>query len=265
MQPSELRRLIVRHRHVAPMLSVLLAATDARVKITDIEGGVVLDRDSRTVPADAQSERHPIAVEGKTVGWVEGPRPAGAVASVLSYACSRETDKRSLASEALDRYRELNLIYDLAERIAGSPHLADVAEVAVGEAGRLPSGGVGFLLLEAPTQGRLTPHPLDADGALFPDQPAGLGVVGAVFGGDPEIVNDVASDPRASEAERQIASLVAAPLKVEGVRLGVIGTASKDPVDFQAGDLKVLTAIAALTAPAVSQAQRYESATRGEE
>jgi adenylate cyclase len=265
MQSAELRRLIVRHRHVAPMLSVLLSATDARVHITDEEGETVLDRDSRSAPQDAPVERHPIVVEGATVGWVEGPRPAGAIAAVLSYACSRETDKRSLASEALDRYRELNLIYDLAERIATSPHVADVTAVAVAEAGRLPSGGVGFLLLESPTPGRLTPHPIDAGGALFPEQPATEGLLGAVFGGDPEIVNEVARDPRAGTAERGTSSLIAAPLKVEGVRLGVIGTASKEPIEFQAGDLKILSAIAALTAPAVSQAQRYESVARGDE
>jgi GAF domain len=265
MQSAELRRLIVRHRHVAPMLSVLLAATDARVHITDEDGETVLDRDSRSTPEDAPVERHPIVVEGATVGWVEGPRPAGGIASVLSYACSRETDKRSLASEALDRYRELNMIYDLAERIAASPHVADVTAVAVAEAGRLPSGGVGFLLLESPTPGRLTPHPIDDAGALFPEQPATEGLVGAVFGGDPEIVNEVAGDPRSGAAERGIASLIAAPLKVEGVSLGVIGTASKEPLEFQAGDLKILSAIAALTAPAVSQAQRYESVARGDE
>jgi len=270
MQPAELRRLIVRHRHVAPMLSVLLAATDARVHITDADGETILDRESRSDGGDAPVERHPIMIEGKPVGWVEGPRPAGAVASVLSYACSREADKRSLASEALDRYRELNLIYDLAERIAASPHLADVTAVAVAEAGRLPSGGVGFVLLETPGTGRLTPHPVGEDEEApdpspIPEIPAGEGILGAVFAGDPEIVNDVAADPRTGVAERLIASLVVAPLKVEGVRLGLIGTASTTPLEFQAGDLKILTAIAALTAPAVSQAQRYETATRGEE
>ena len=100
MQSAELRRLIVRHRHVAPMLSVLLASTDARVHITDADGETILDRDSKSADEDAGIERHPIVVEGENVGWVEGPRPSGAVAAVLSYACSRETDKRSLASEA---------------------------------------------------------------------------------------------------------------------------------------------------------------------
>jgi GAF domain len=264
MQSAELRRLIVRHRHVAPMLSVLLASTDARVHITDADGETILDRDSRSTGEDAEVERHPILVEGEIVGWVEGPRPSGAVASVLSYACSRETDKRSLASEALDRYRELNLIYDLAERIAGSPHLVDVTAVAVDEAGRLPTGGVGFLLLESPTPGRLTPHPIGED-ALFPEQSATDGLLGAAYAGDPEIVNAVASDPRAGATDRVAASLIVAPLKVEGARLGVVGTASKEPVEFQAGDLKILTAIAALTAPFVSQAQRYESVARGDE
>ena len=265
MQPAELRRLIIRHRHVAPMLTMLLASTDAKVHITDVDGETVLDRDSRSGADDPSIERHPIVVEGETVGWVEGPRPASAVASVLSYACSRETDKRSLASEALDRYRELNLIYDLADRIAGSPHLADVTTVAVDEAGRLPTGGVGFLLLESPTPGVLTPHPIGDEGALFPEQSARTGLLGAAYAGDPEIVNDVAADSRASTTDRVAASMIVAPLKVEGARLGVVGTASKEPVEFQAGDLKILTAIAALTAPFVSQAQRYESVARGEE
>lgn len=72
MEASELRRLIVRHRHVAPMLSVLLAGTNARLTITDTEGQIILDRQTGAAPPDAPTERHPIVVEGATVGWVEG-------------------------------------------------------------------------------------------------------------------------------------------------------------------------------------------------
>ena len=82
---AELRRLIVRHRHVAPMLSVLLAGTDARRRRSrDAEGEMILDR--RPDGAGAATARRaplPIVVEGETVGWVEGPRPAGAIAAVL--------------------------------------------------------------------------------------------------------------------------------------------------------------------------------------
>ncbi|CAN5483980.1 hypothetical protein BH20CHL7_BH20CHL7_01540 [soil metagenome] len=246
MEPAELRRLVVRHRHVAPMLSVLLASTNARVRITDSAGEVILDRQAGSAAADAPVERHPINVEGSTVGWVDGPRPAGAVAAVLSYAAAREADKRALAREALDRYRELNLIYDLAEQIGATLEVDAVAAVAVEEAGRLPSGGEGFIIL--------------ADG---PDgERLQAGILGAIFAGDAEIVNDVVSDPRATATERGTASLVAAPLRVRGERLGVIGTRSASPIEFHASDLKVLIAIASLAAPTLDQARTHEAALR---
>jgi hypothetical protein len=246
MDGAELRRLIVRHRHVAPMLSVLLAGTDARLRISDADGGTVLDRKVGSAPADAPIERHPITVEGATVGWVEGPRPAGAVAAVLSYALARETDKRALAREALDRYRELSLIYDLSEAIGATLSVDEVAAVAVEEAGRLPSGGAGFLVMrEGDDEGRLA-----------------SGILRAVLEGDAEIVNDVAGDARTSATERDLASLVAAPLKARGQRIGVIGASSPTPLEFRATDLKVLSAIASLVAPALAQAAEHEEAAR---
>lgn len=251
MEAAELRRLIVRHRHVAPMLSMLLAGTNARVTITDADGGMILDRQAGGDAADAPVERHPIRVEGTTVGWVDGPRPAASIAAVLSYAAARETDKRALAREALDRYRELNLIYDLADQIGATLEVDAVARVAVTEAGRLPSGGAGFLVMKDGSQV-----------TSLPGLTATAGILGSIADGDAEIVNDVASDPRATDEERGIASLVAAPLRVRGERIGVIGTASIEPVEFHASDLKVLSAIAALAAPTLDQAATHEAALR---
>jgi adenylate cyclase len=246
MEGSDLKRLITRHRHVAPMLAVLLAATNARVTISDDAGAVILDRQAGGGSSDAPTERHPITVEGSTVGWVEGPRPAGAIAAVLSYAAARETDKRALSREALDRYRELNLIYDLADQIGATLEVDAVAAVAVAEASRLPSGGEGFVVLRS-----------GSDAASLDS-----GVLGAIAADEPEIVNDVAADPRATDEERQWASLVAAPLRVRGERLGVVGTRSSSPVEYHASDLKVLTAIASLTAPTLDQAATHEEALR---
>lgn len=244
MESAELRRLILRHRHVGPMLSVLLAGTDARVTITDIDGEVILDRQSGTGVGAA--EQHPITVEGRTVGWVQGPRPSASIAAVLSYAASREADKRALAAEALDRYRELSLIYDLSESIGASLDLDEVVAVAVQEAGRLPSGGEGFVVLR--------------DGADA-DRLTG-GILGSILQGEPEIVNDVAGDPRASEAERGTASLVAAPLNVRGDRIGVIGASSPTRLEYRASDLKAISAIASLAAPAIAQATAHEASVR---
>jgi len=56
--------------------------------------------------------------------------------------------------------------------------------------------------------------------------------------------------------------LVAAPLRVRGERIGVIGTASSSPVEYKASDLKALTAIAALAAPTLAQAAAHEASLR---
>jgi GAF domain-containing protein len=258
METDELRRLIVRHRHVAPMLSALLAGTDARVMITDVDETVILDRQGGAEGQAATVERHPILVDGSPVGWVAGPRPAGAIATVLSYACAREADKRSLAREALDRYRELNLIYDLADQIGAVLEIDAVARVAVDEAGRLPTGGRGFVRLRADADAPLVVRPTGDD--PVPPVAPGSGILGAIAVGDAEIVNDVAGDPRANQAERGFASIVAAPLRVRGERIGIIGTLSTEPVEYHASDLRLLSAIASLTAPTLDQAATYEAA-----
>ena len=242
MMDLDLERLIVRHRHVAPMLSTLLGATHAAVRISDVDGRPILERDAAAIG----DERFPISVEGETVGWVEGPRPSASIAAVLSYAASRETDKRALAAEALDRYRELSLIYELAGSLGATLEVDAVASVAAEEAGRLPSGGEGFVVLRDGEDG---------------ERLSG-GLLGSIMEGDPEIVNDVPSDPRTSEAERGMASVVAAPLQVRGERIGVIGTASSSPVEYKASDLKALSAIAALAAPTLAQAAAHEASLR---
>jgi GAF domain-containing protein len=125
---------------------------------------------------------------------------------------------------------------------------------------RLPGGGVGFVLLGgSPGGGFTTPHGVPI-GSLI-DVGVGDGIVGSLGDREPEIVNDVAADPRASEDERELSSLMIAPLRARGSIVGVIGTATTEPHEYRAADLKVLAAIAALTGPAIDQAQARETGT----
>lgn len=237
----DLTRLVRRHRHVAPMLSALLGGTHAAVRITDAAGTTILERDVGRLAASP--ERFPVVVEGATLGWVEGDRIGRAVAAVLSYACAREADKRSLAGEALDRYRELNLVYDLAERLNVESDPAGITAIAEEEAARLVRDGVGRLR----------------------DTAAG-GILGAVAAsGTAEIVNGIAADARASDDERSYASLAAAPVTANGRPLGVLGALTASRHELTSADLKLLTAIALLVGPALERARSRPAAAAAAE
>jgi transcriptional regulator with GAF, ATPase, and Fis domain len=255
MAELDLARLIVRHRHVAPMLSALLSGTNAGVRISDAEGTVILEREANGIGF----EKFPIAVEGRTVGWVEGDRVGRAIASVLSYAVARETDKRSLAREALDRYRELNLVYELAERLSGELEVRGVAEIAVSEAARLPAGGDGFLLIADADGTFAAVDGAETSGVIRSIQ-LGEGILGAVAAtATAEEVNDVDTDPRSTPEERGFASLICAPIVARGRTIGVLGAGSIDRIEYQAADLKLLAAIAAIVGPALDQARAHEA------
>jgi hypothetical protein len=256
---SELRRLIVRHRHVAPMVSALLASVDAKVTIHDAEGAVILERGEAGHPADGTT-RHDVTVDGDVLGWVEGGRSTRGVAAVLSYAAARERDKRSLANEALERYRELSLIYDLAAVIGGSQEVEPVVATAVEELSRLPHDARGFLLLREGDELRAAPGS-DVSGSPVTQARVGVGIVGDVAAtAGSELVERTSADPRATEAERSGGSLVVAALRAGDATLGVVGaTATGGP--FRSADLKVVTAIAALAGPAIGRAMRGGSGT----
>lgn len=253
---NELRRLIVRHRHVGPLVASLLAGTDAQVTIRDAEGETILDRGGLGL-----GERFPIVAESQTIGSVEGGRTARVVAAVLSYAASRERDKRSLANEALERYRELSLIYDLAEALGSSRDEAAVGTAIEGQLARLPGAPQPFvLLLDGAGSARPAPGTTPADG-LGQVSP-GTGILGAALADDatPELVEDPAQDPRATDAERRGGSVLVAPLRLGGRTTGIAGAIAPAAVRYRAADLKVVTAIAALAGPALALAGRARTA-----
>ncbi|MEI7742641.1 MAG: GAF domain-containing protein [Chloroflexota bacterium] len=251
---SELTRLIVRHRHVAPMVSGLLAGIDTAITIRDTDGEAIIERGAPDGTHAGPGGRVEITVDGDLLGWVEGGRQARGVAGVLAYAAARERDKRSLANEALERYRELSLIYDLAAVIGGHDDVEAIVETAVTELSRLPGDARGFLLLFDGAD--LVPAPGDpGDDAVITDARTGHGIVGAVVAsGIGEVVEDASTDPRASASERASGSVVAVPLRAGDRTIGVVGaTAAGKP--FRAADLKVVTAIAALAGPAIGRSR----------
>jgi putative methionine-R-sulfoxide reductase with GAF domain len=258
MSSINLRKLLVRDKDVSSLITNLIAVLDSAIGIQDANGTLLLGHE-----AGAASQKHPLAVDNQLLGWVIGDEKAAAVAAIVSYIAKREYEKKSLAREVLDRYRELNLLYDVSEKMGASLQVATVATIAISEARRLVTSGGGAVLLDTPA-GVLTPV-VSLGEQYLPETgiPCNEGIVGSIVASArAEIVNDVRNDSRVSGPERAYASLLCAPLVARQRVFGLFVIGSAAPVTYTAADLKFLSTIASQAAPAIDHALLYERALR---
>lgn len=212
------------------LLNKLIDTIGVPVTIQDVEGRILLGASSHKL-----SEKHPVQLSGEVIGWVIGPEKAAAIASLLSHLATKELEKRTLANDLLDRYREITLLYDIAQKFTASLDLKEVARLVIEEARRLIAATSGILLLDNGTQ-KL--EILAAFGLTAPSPtafPLGKGIIGSVVAtGNGEIVNDVLSDPRFVTRQTPINSLICVPLKTKDKVIGAIELSSQTAVTYTA-------------------------------
>ena len=111
----------------------------APIGVWDAKGKLLLGEPITT------GERQRVITEGETLGWVTGEAWAAGVAVLLSYLAAKELAARALADEVLDHYREVNLLYNLSEKLTGLLEPAQLAEVVLKEAARLIQTSAGLV------------------------------------------------------------------------------------------------------------------------
>ena len=261
MTQKTLRRILSRRGDAAPFIDDLSHVADAPVAVWDADGNLLLG--PAIADPEEMPERHPVLCDGDVIGWTSGGESARPVASLLTELVAREAEKDELLDEILDLYRQINLLFNLSEKLAASLELGTVAGTTLDEASRLieATGGAVVLLdkgrelLPVATVGQGIPAQLDLESQS--------GIVSAVVAGTrAEIVNDVRMDRRYVEGEDSIRSLICAPLMSKNRVMGAIVIVSQVQVTYTAADLKLLNALGSQAAPAIENALLYEKTLR---
>jgi GAF domain-containing protein len=221
------------------VLRALYPDSIAACTITDATGQPVLGLEVALGAA-----REMVSVEGTVLGWVSGPQATG-VAALLTLLGNKELELKSLGAEVLDRYREINLFYNLSEKLSGLLEPAELADVILKEATRLIQAEAGFVaaLDAGPTLEVLA----NVSGALDPDQPLilGQGIIGSLAEqGKAEIIGDLPEAGRRFEGNPRWQAMLSCPLKSNQRVIGVMGLLSSTPNVYTAGDLKLLNTLA---------------------
>jgi GAF domain-containing protein len=225
---------------------VLIELLDPSVCIEDSNGNVL----HGTV---VDGERYPVEVSGELIGWVSSERGEMA-ARLLIQLAQQEVEKTELADEILDLYREVNLLYDLADKLASSLEMDITTEIIVAQVNRIISADHTIVVVSNqncdlqyfPT-GMTLPETLARQ--LLDNNSA-------------EIVDDVRADQRWIYAAEHIVSMAYTPLRSKERVVGLIVLTNEHPTTYRAADLKLLNTIAAQAAPAIDTALIYQRTTR---
>ena len=190
--------------------------------------------------------RHPIQLGVELLGWVGGGNKPALVASLLSYLANLEAEKKSLARETLDKYREISLLYSLTEKFSKNLDPEEIAISVLDEVKKIIKADNIYILTISEETGQL--EILVGAGPeyhLSLGLKPGEGIAGDIFQtGKAEILNDVMMDPRFIPGKVPVSSVMCAPLMIKDQVIGVMSVCSEKTVIYKAEDLKILCALA---------------------
>jgi adenylate cyclase len=253
-----LKRLLSK-KDLQTILHQLMEAIAVPLYIQDRAGNILLGEYQSQSP-----HQYPIELPEETLGWVAGAKEAQIIASLLSHLATKELEKKALAQETLDRYKEISLLYDLSEKITATLELQAVAELVLLEAKKLIQGSRGSVMLLNPDTRQLEQVAGFGQSATVSLE-LNQGILGSILAANVgEIINDVRTDDRWTIEEGKICSLIATPLKSQNRAIGVISISSETPVTYTAADLKLFSALAAGAASAIENALLHQHKLREE-
>lgn len=206
--------------------------------------------------AQVETKRAAILLDGEPAGWVCGGSDPGLLAGLLGYAATLENEKKTLAAELLDRYRELNLLYHLSEILSGSPDPEAIVRAALAETIWIIPAEAGLILLKSEAAQAL--QDTISWGISYRIVPECALVTRVLASGKAELANGVPVEEYFIETGGLSISVVCAPLKTKKNNLGVILLVGPAERIFSAGELTLLNTIAQQTAPMIEVSRLHQ-------
>ena len=177
------------------------------------------------------------------LGWISGPKEAAeAAGALLTHLAARESERKALAGEVLQLYREVHLIDQLSQELTAVLQVTGACETALAHARPLIPASAGGILVRSWEGGELAWAAQFGEVSQLPE-PQSERLAGAMERGLGEIVN-------AGEATNT-ASLIFAPLRAKQRSVGLIVMADGAGLSYTAANLKLLNTIALQIAAAI--------------
>lgn len=224
----------------------ILREINIEISVLDLQGNIILG----TSKKDEDIE-FPININEKVAGFVMGESKAAIIAKLLSYIGNSEFNKKMLIKETLNKYREINLLYNLSEKMASTIEAKEISKIALEEATRLINSTKAEIAVFSKDRKRLEKVvELNKHNSTINEVGLNNYVNTVLDEGVGQIINYLDDGSE---------SMVCTPLKVKDKTLGVISISNSNNIIYDSEDLKLLNAIATQAAIALDNTNLYDS------
>ena len=237
---------LVGKSHVQEVIYDILKEINIEISIIDLHGNILLGTSKREGDIE-----FPININEKIAGFVIGESKAAMIAKLLSYLGNSEFDKKMLIKETLNKYREINLLYNLSEKMGSTFEAKEISKIALEEATRLINSTKAEISVFSKDRKRLEKVvELNKHSSTINEEVFSNYVNTVLDEGTGQIINCL---------ENGSESMVCTPLKVKDKTLGVISISNSNNIIYDSEDLKLLNAIATQAAIALDNTNLYDS------
>ncbi|MBI1223796.1 MAG: response regulator [Bacteroidetes bacterium] len=236
MVKSHLKSVLSARSGVPTLLQNLCQQNNDWLCVEDLEGRLLFGE----MRSDSE-EKRPIFQEGELVGWVHGQGMTEVAAGMLTQLATKESEKKKIGAEALNLYREINLIYDFSEKLVAATSPTYIARMALEEASSLIKFESAAVVL---WDNELKVSNIVAQtGSLF--------FTNADLRESDHFMSSIVTNGQTQIIDNQQLVIVYASLKVKHRIMGSILLVRDGGAPFTAADLKLLTTLAQQSAAAI--------------
>ena len=209
---------------------------------------------------ESVNQCYPIEINGEIFCWIMGKEKIINIVPMLSYIISCEYEKRSVSDDALEKYKEINLLYNFSEKISSCLDLKEVCSITLEEAKKIIKCTSGTVILKNDDNGEFEAIIMyKSDENLKSLNRVSLGIEkNIILKGAGEIINDAISDSRFDGDPGNTKVIICSPFKVKNKVIGAISLSHNSHIMYEAKDLKLLNALSSQAAAAIENAKMFE-------
>ncbi|MBL4936391.1 HD domain-containing protein [Clostridium sp. YIM B02515] len=211
------------------------------------------------------TKKYNVTVNDEVIGWVIGNEKAECIASILHSICINEYEKKKLAKETLEKYKEINMFYDVSEKLASTTRAGNVAKIVINEAMKhLNITFASIVLVNEETQVLETICQVHKNinlenGKLKVDLSINNEFIKNIISRKTgEIIDNVKEVEGLACEGYMLNSLICAPILAKGKAIGIMLLGNDKVYEYTAADLKLSNSLAYQTGIAIEGTKLYE-------